>query len=98
VDHDLPPGDGAAPDFPPPLDLPDRPEPIDGYPWSDPDALGDPSGTWWPEPVDASPPADDLLSYAAMDPPGAGVDAWAALLDSDDPAVSALARWWGPVT
>ena len=97
VDHDLPPGDAHA-YFPPPLDLPDRPEPVDGYPWSDPATLGD-TGTGWPEPVDSpgSPPMDDLLSYAGMDPPATG-DGWAALVDSDDPAVSALARWWGPVS
>jgi len=100
VDHDLPPGDADA-YFPPPLDLPDRPEPVDGYPWSDPATLGD-TGTGWPEPVDSpdspgSPPMDDLLSYAGMDPPATG-DGWAALVDSDDPAVSALARWWGPVS
>jgi hypothetical protein len=104
VDHDLPPGDldPAVADFPPPLDLPDRPEPGDGYPWSDADTLGDPgTGAGWPqplEPVDAAPPLADLLSFAGVDPPGAGVDPWAALVDSDDPAVSALARWWGPVS
>jgi hypothetical protein len=97
VDHDVPPGDAPDPDFPPPLDLPDRPEPVDGYPWSDPATLGDiGTVTGLPQFADGAPPADDLLSYAGMDPPGPGVDPWAALADSDDPAVSALARWWGP--
>ena len=99
VDHDAPPGDAADPDFPPPLDLPDRPEPVDGYPWSDPATLGDiGTVTGAPQFADAGPPVDDLLSYAGMDPPAPGVDPWAAMVDSDDPAVSALARWWGPTT
>ena len=94
VDHDLPPGDADA-YFPPPLDLPDRPEPVDGYPWSDPDTLGEAADT---PPPDAAPPLSDLLSYAGMEPSATGGDGWAALVDSDDPAVSALARWWGPVS
>lgn len=100
VDHDLPPGEADA-YFPPPVDLPDRPEPVDGYPWSDPATLVD-AGTGWPEPADVppagAPPVGDLLSYAGMEPPADGGDGWTALVDSDDPAVSALARWWGPVS
>ena len=49
-------------------------------------------------PLDAAPPVGDLLAYAGMEPAGPGGDDWAALVDSDDPAVSALARWWGPVS
>lgn len=94
VDPDLPSGDADA-YFPPPLDLPDRPEPVDGYPWSDPEILGDTADN---PPLDAAPPVGDLLAYAGMEPAGPGGDDWAALVDSDDPAVSALARWWGPVS
>ncbi|GGL12235.1 hypothetical protein GCM10012284_53650 [Mangrovihabitans endophyticus] len=35
----------------------------------------------------------ELADYAGIHPP-TGDDPWAALADSDDPAVSALARWW----
>ncbi len=82
---------GGWPQFPPALDV-DIPEPVDGYPWVDEGVLGH----------DALPPIDDttgapdpadLLEYAAEQPPASG-DAWAALLASDDPATSALARWW----
>jgi hypothetical protein len=83
--------------FPPPLGLEHVPEPVDGFPWSDPDLLGDAEvgqlsdvdGGW------AVPPVGDLFSYAGLDLP-AGDDAWAALLASDDPATVALARWWAP--
>ena len=68
VDHDLPPGDADA-YFPPPLDLPDRPEPVDGYPWSDPEILGDTADS---PPLDAAPPVGDLLAYAGMEPAGPG--------------------------
>ncbi len=98
VDHDLPPGGTQPVDFPLPLDLPDRPDPVDGYPWSDVDLLGDPgTAADWPGYVHAVPDAADLLSYAGIDAPGAAEDPWAVLLGSDDPAASALARWWGPV-
>jgi hypothetical protein len=90
----------ADPDFPPPLELAHPPQPMDGYPWSDPDVLvaagGGDAGTG---PVGwADPPVGDLLSYAGLEAPRAGVDPWALLLGSDDPATSALARWWGPVS
>jgi hypothetical protein len=84
------------PEFPPQLDLDHVPPPVDGYPWSDPSVLG--AGT-----VDDAahlhagwhnPPADDLLDYAGI--PADGPDPWQALLGSDDPATSALARWWAP--
>jgi hypothetical protein len=37
----------------------------------------------------------ELAAYAQTDLPP-GVDPWAALAESDDPATSALARWWAP--
>jgi hypothetical protein len=82
-----------------PLDLPDAPVPVDGYPWADADLIGtdlpshgDPGG----DPGAAGhPPVAELLDYNATDGP-AGADAWQALLGSDDPATSALARWWAP--
>ena len=86
-------------DFPPPLDLDARPEPADGYPWADPDTLGDP-GTPDVEhaglPLEAAAPAGDLYAYAGLDAAPAGVNPWSLLLGSDDPATSTLARWWGP--
>jgi hypothetical protein len=107
VDPDLPGDhDPAGPDgwhegdFPPPLELDARPEPADGYPWADPETLGDP-GT----PLDtdhagmglgAGAPVGDLFAYAGLDPAQPGVDPWSLLLGSDDPATGTLARWWGP--
>jgi hypothetical protein len=84
----------ADPAFPPSLDLGDLPVPVDGPPWTDPDLLGvAPLG----EPAVATSPVDaaELYGYAALDAPAAG-DPWAALVGSDDPATSALARWWSP--
>jgi hypothetical protein len=89
--------------LPPPLDLPDPPAPVDGYPWADADLLGslDPHG---PDPMSGTHPADpglpaapagDLLDYAGVEDQPDG-DAWSALLGSDDPATSTLARWWNP--
>lgn len=117
ADHD---GDPWAGQFPPALDLPARPVPVDGYPWIDPDLLGrgdpdthdpdapgpggrdDPLATSGDPAHTAltggAPPVDDLLSYAGLEPPGDGTDPWSLLLDGDDPAASALARWWGPTT
>ena len=103
VDPDTPAGhDGVWHDdeFPPPLELDARPEPADGYPWADPDTLGDP-GTL-PEPdhadlaVGGGAPVGDLFAYAGLDAAPPGVDPWSLLLGSDDPATSTLARWWGP--
>jgi len=91
----------AAPDleqvsmFPPVVDVGPLPEPVDGFPWIDTGSLGlYHSGLV--EAVAQEPvPAQDLAAYAAEDlPPGA--DPWAALADSDDPATSALAKWWQP--
>jgi hypothetical protein len=100
VDPDVPPGPDAAwhdADFPPPLDLDVRPEPSDGYPWADPDTLGDPdAGYDLPTDTHGAPPAGDLFAYAGLDAPAPGVDPWGPLLVSDDPATGALARFWGP--
>jgi hypothetical protein len=117
ADHD---GDPWAGQFPPALDLPARPVPVDGYPWIDPDLLGGgapgahglgahgPGGGDDPlapsgdpahaAPTGGAPPVDDLLSYAGLEPTGDGTDPWSLLLNGDDPAASALARWWGPTT
>ena len=94
----------AAPDydadqvslFPPVVDVGPLPEPVDGFPWIDTGSLGlvdaglvDPAQGF--DPVHAG----ELAAYAAEDLPP-GVDPWAALADSDDPATSALAKWWTP--
>jgi hypothetical protein len=78
--------------FPPAVEI-DLPEPVDGFPWIDTGSLGvvDPTvlaGTHL-EPVDPH----ELAEYAGTElPPGA--DPWATLAESEDPATSALARWW----
>lgn len=80
--------------FPPAVDVGPLPEPVDGFPWIDTGSLGlvdaaavhADAGT---EPVDPH----ELAEYAGTDLPP-GVDPWAALADSDDPATAALARWW----
>jgi hypothetical protein len=90
--------------FPPGLDI-HAPEPVDGFPWTDPAALGDGAV---PDDFshdysslvnsgDEGGPAHaaDLAQYDGVEvPPGA--DAWTHLLGSEDPATSALARWWSP--
>jgi hypothetical protein len=93
----------ADPAFPPALEFGHPPEPVDGFPWSDPTLLGDPTAHH----VDAggdpfttdqnltTPSEHDLAEYAGADLPS-HTDAWTALLDSDDPATSGLARWWAP--
>jgi hypothetical protein len=81
------------PPFPPALDL-DTPDPIDGYPWADPDVLGHDSLPPLDDTTGGPDPAD-LFEYAGEQPPAG--DAWAALLASDDPATSTLARWWSGV-
>lgn len=80
--------------FPEPLDL-DAPEPVDGFPWTDPATLGaeplpDPDAGY-----QGAPEPTELASYAGEEiPPGA--DPWTALSASEDPATSSLARWWSP--
>lgn len=78
--------------FPPALNLDQPPEPVDGFPWSDPQSLGDePVG----DPADdpQQPPAEDLFAYDGQQVPDNG-DAWDALQRSEDPATSSLARFW----
>lgn len=97
ADPDVTPdADWSPAEFPEQLDL-TPPEPVDGYPWSDPNAVAEP-GTGGPDPAagpDAGPPPGDLLDYAGVE---AGGDPWAALVGSDDPAASSLGRWWAPGT
>jgi hypothetical protein len=91
-------------DFPPPLDLGHpAPEPMDGYPWSDPDTLGtgygdsaglDHDGLDHDAYADRAATPEDLFAYSGMEQP-AGDNPWSALLVSEDPATSSLARWWG---
>jgi hypothetical protein len=90
----LPDTDDQVAVFPPAVDVGPLPEPVDGYPWIDTGSLGliDPA-TVPAADADAGPDPAGLAEYAAADlPPGA--DPWAALADSEDPATSALARFW----
>ncbi|BFU44611.1 hypothetical protein [Krasilnikovia sp. MM14-A1004] len=85
-------GHEAVSVFPPVLDVGPLPEPVDGFPWIDTGSLGlvDPAAVHLPT---EQPDPAGLAAYAGTDlPPGA--DPWAALADSDDPATSALAKWW----
>jgi hypothetical protein len=86
--------DPAVDVFPPAVDVGDLPEPVDGFPWIDSGSLGlaDIAAALHEAGHDPVRP-EELAGYAATDlPPGA--DPWAVLADSDDPATSALARWW----
>ncbi len=82
--------------FPPQLDVVETPEPVDGFPWSDPAVLGEQQDVAGPgDLVAENPPPEDLADYDAQDlPPGA--DPWRTLAGAEDPATSSLARWWGP--
>ncbi|UQU68785.1 hypothetical protein COUCH_21120 [Couchioplanes caeruleus] len=83
-------GDDPAGVFPPSLDVGPLPEPVDGFPWIDTGSLGAVD----PHAVPADPvTAADLAGYAAEELPPAQ-DPWAHLAQSEDPATSALARWW----
>jgi hypothetical protein len=102
ADPDLPAEGGGdwGPQFPPSLELEHVPDPVDGYPWSDPGALGggdpDAARAGWDAAAGWSAPAPaELADYAGAEVPSGG-DPWAALLGSDDPATSSLARWWAP--
>ncbi|WP_433833415.1 hypothetical protein ACQP2E_18815 [Actinoplanes sp. CA-015351] len=77
--------------FPPALDIGDLPEPVDGFPWIDTTTLGSPDTTGFTAPLDPVTP-DELAAYAHTSGPAD----FAALADSDDPAIAALARWWTP--
>jgi hypothetical protein len=85
------------PEFPAALDLGTPPEPIDGFPWTDPSTLGDDAGPLDVRAADAdptgSPDPSDLAAYAGLDPAAAD---WSSLAASDDPATAALARFWAP--
>ncbi len=93
--------DTARPPLPD-LDLDQVPEPAGGVPWSDPTVLGvgpdqgdtlgstdEPAGT----PVGA---ATDLMLALGETASGDEATQWAALRDTEDPAVRALARFWAP--
>lgn len=87
-------GDDAAELFPALVDVGPLPEPVDGFPWIDTGSLG----VVDPATLDAAgdpavPEPSELAEYAAQElTPGA--DPWAALAGSEDPAVSALAKFW----
>jgi hypothetical protein len=82
--------DGTDTVFPPAVDVGPLPEPVDGFPWIDTGSLGVVDvHEAQVDPVDPH----ELAEYAGTELPP-GVDPWAALADSDDPATSALARWW----
>lgn len=97
-------------DFPPTLDHVALPEPVDGPPWVDPGLLGDTGETGPTDGTDAAADpfggltdrtvlAGDLAALDALDPSAAGSDptnTWTTLRGSDDPAVRALAGYWGP--
>lgn len=91
--HDTSTYDDPAPAdvFPPPVDVGELPEPVDGFPWTDAATLGTADLTTH----DTAQPVDphELAEYAGTEiPPGA--DPWAVLAASDDPATSTLARFW----
>jgi len=81
-----PPGEGLGP----------PPEPVDGFPWADPELLGEPVATpVEPTPSGSAPGPDELADYAGERLPADG-DPWSALVASEDPATSTLARFWSP--
>jgi hypothetical protein len=89
------PGDTPVDVFPPAVEVGDLPEPVDGFPWIDSGSLGladIQAALHEADTTEAVQPAE-LAEYAATDLPP-GVDPWAALADSDDPATAALAKWW----
>jgi hypothetical protein len=103
ADPDLDPhgddGDDGEP-FPEPLALGEPPEPVDGFPWTDPQLIGGDGVeplTDLAEPAggNGAPPPEELFAYAGEDPPR-GEAGWGELMASPDPATSALARFWGP--
>ncbi len=82
--------------FPPQLDVGETPEPVDGFPWSDPAVLGEQQDVAGPDDsVLTDPPPEDLADYDAQDLTP-GTDPWRTLAGAEDPATSSLARWWGP--
>lgn len=97
TDPDAVDGDhGPADVFPPAVDVGALPEPVDGFPWIDTGSLGVvPADDGAQHAAGPAPDSADLAGYAAVDLPP-GVDPWAHLAASDDPAISALARFWNP--
>jgi hypothetical protein len=83
--------------FPPELSIVDPPEPVDGFPWSDPGTLGDgePHDYLGDGSLHGAPEASELAGYEGYDLPR-GSDVWTVLFGVDDPATSSLARWWAP--
>ena len=82
--------------FPPMVDVGPLPEPVDGFPWIDTGSLGlVDAGLVDADAGHTAPDPQELAAYAAEDLPP-GQDPWAALADSDDPATSALARFYAP--
>jgi hypothetical protein len=80
--------------FPPAVDVGALPEPVDGFPWIDSGSLGLAGIAAAVEQAQLDPvQPEELAEYAAADLPP-GVDPWAELAGSDDPATSNLARWW----
>ncbi|MEU4428603.1 hypothetical protein AB0F81_48965 [Actinoplanes sp. NPDC024001] len=80
--------------FPPALDVGELPEPVDGFPWIDTATLGAPDPSGFTAPVEAVS-ADELAAYAGVEIPE-GANPWEVLAADEDPATSALARWWTP--
>ncbi|MFF5077735.1 hypothetical protein ACFY36_11825 [Actinoplanes sp. NPDC000266] len=93
VHEELPlPADDPVDVFPPQVDVGELPEPVDGFPWIDTGSLGVVPADALVTPVDPVQP-QELADYAGEELPP-GVDPWAALSESEDPATSTLARWW----
>lgn len=78
--------------FPPAVDVGDLPEPVDGFPWIDTGSLGVVHAAAAELAVDPVRP-EELAEYAGVELSPAQ-DPWAALAADEDPATSALARWW----
>ncbi|WP_422769521.1 hypothetical protein ACN28C_22570 [Plantactinospora sp. WMMC1484] len=100
ADPDLDPYADTGPAWTIPPDLPELgapPEPVDGFPWTDPALLGTPvdASTATPPGPDGTVGPEELAGYAGTELPVDG-DPWAALAASDDPATSTLARFWSP--
>ncbi len=99
ADPDAAGADGwGGPEFPPHVDLGALPDPVDGPPWTDAALLGgapfDPAQHGGLPFHDDAPAAAELFGYAGLDAPTG--DPWEVLRAAEDPATSALARWWGP--
>ncbi|WP_250037564.1 hypothetical protein [Paractinoplanes maris] len=78
--------------FPAAVDVGELPEPVDGFPWIDTGSLGVVPAAALDETPDPVRP-EEFAEYAGVDLPPAQ-DPWAALADSDDPAISTLAKWF----